>query len=88
VDWAGKMRQDLVLTQVKVSPERIQVTGPKEILDNRTTLYTEKVYVDNLEKSGSLTAQILFSPASLKPASGARDRVVVEFTVKERVPQP
>jgi uncharacterized protein (TIGR00159 family) len=88
VDWAGKMRQDLILTQVKISPERIQVTGPKEILDNRATLYTEKVYVDNLEKSGSLTAQILFSPASLKPASGARDRVVVEFTVKERVPQP
>jgi diadenylate cyclase len=88
VDWAGKMEPNLHLTQVKVSPERIQVTGPKEILDNRTTLYTEKVYVDNLEKSGSLTAQILFSPASLKPASGARDRVVVEFTVKERDLQP
>ena len=86
VDWVGKMPQDRILTQVKVSPERIQVTGPKEILDNMTTLYTEKVPVDNIERSDTLTAQILLSPASLKPAPGARDRVAVEFVVQERAP--
>jgi diadenylate cyclase len=85
VDWAGKLPQDLILTQVKVSPERIQVTGPKKILDTVTTLYTEKVFVDDLERSGTLNSQILLSPASLKLASGARDRVTVEFVVKEKV---
>ena len=86
VDWAGKMRQDLMLAQVKVTPERVSVVGPKKILEAVTTLYTEKVYIDHLERSGALTAQVLFSPASVRPASGARDRVSIEFVITERVP--
>jgi diadenylate cyclase len=86
VDWAGKMRQDLMLTQVKVSPERVSVVGPKKILDTVATLYTEKVFVDNLERSGTLTAEILLSPAPLKLTPGDRDSVTIEFVVMERVP--
>lgn len=84
VDWAGKMRQNLVLAEVKVSPEKIQVTGPRKILEKITTLYTEKVYVDAIERSGNLTAQVFLNPASLRLASGARDRVVIDFVVIDR----
>jgi diadenylate cyclase len=86
VDWAGKMRRDLMLTQVKVSPDTVQVVGPKKILDAVTTLYTEKVSVDTMEKSGTVSAQILLSPASLKLGPGVRERVTIEFVVKERFP--
>ena len=86
VDWTGKMRQNLILAQVKVSPEKVQVTGPKGVLDDITTLYTEKISVDTLERSGTLTAQVLLNHASLRPAPGARDRVTVEFVVEERAP--
>jgi uncharacterized protein (TIGR00159 family) len=85
VDWAGTMRPNLILSEVTVSPERVQVTGPKRILDTITTLYTEKIYVDDLERSGTVTAQISFGHASLRLAPGARDRVTVDFLVKERV---
>jgi diadenylate cyclase len=85
VDWAGTMRPNLILSEVTVSPERVQVTGPKRILDTITTLYTEKIYVDDLERSGTVTAQISFGHTSLRLAPGARDRVTVDFLVKERV---
>ena len=85
VDWAGSMGRGLVLTQVKVSPERVRVTGPKETLSGITTLYTERVYVDKLEVSGSVEAEVLLSPGSIKLAPGARENVTVEFTVEEKI---
>ena len=84
VDWAGKMPPDLILTQAKISPERVQVTGPKRLLDNLSTLYTEKVYVDNIDKSGTASSQIVLSPASLKLASGGKEKVTVDYRVKQR----
>ena len=47
-------------------------------------LYTEKVSVDNLRKSGTLTAGLALNPASLKIASGSKDKVTVSYVVKER----
>jgi diadenylate cyclase len=84
VDWGGKMPQGLVLTQVKISPDRLQVMGPKRVLDKLSTLYTEKVYADNIDKSGTLTCQIVLNPASLKLVSGGKDKVSVEYRVKEK----
>jgi len=86
VDWAGKMPPGLILTEAKTTPERMQVTGPKRILDRVSTLYTEKVYVDNMEKSGALTSQIVLNPASLKLAPGGRERVIIDYKVKEKGP--
>ena len=84
VDWAGKMPQGLIITQAKISPERVQVTGPKRLLDKVSTLYTEKVYVDNIEKSGTVSSQIVLNPASLKLASGGK--VTIDYRVKPKEP--
>jgi diadenylate cyclase len=86
VDWAGKMPQGLILTQAKITPERIQVTGPKKLLDRLSTLYTEKVYVDNIDKSGTLTSQIVLNPASLRLAPGGREKVTIDYRTKEKGP--
>ncbi len=86
VDWAGKMPAQLVLTQAKLSPDRIQVIGPKRVLDNLSTLYTEKVYLDGLEKTGTCMAQILLNPASLKLAPGGKDKITIEYRFKEKEP--
>jgi uncharacterized protein (TIGR00159 family) len=84
VDWAGKMPVGLIITQAKLSPERVQVTGPKKLLDKLSTLYTEKVYVDNIDKSGTVTSQIVLNPASLKLASGGK--VTIDYRVKQKEP--
>jgi len=81
VDWAGKMPQGVIITQAKITPEKVQLTGPKGFLDRLSTLYTEKVYVDNIDKSGSVASQVVL-PASLKLSSG--NRVTIDYRVKER----
>lgn len=83
VDWVGRMPQGLILTQAKIAPDRVQVVGPKQYLDRLSTLYTEKVFVDNLLKSAIMAVEIVV-PASLRLVAGGKDKVTVDYQVKER----
>jgi len=85
VDWVGKLRKGLMLTNAKVFPAKVQVKGGKTILDTLSTIYTEKVRLDQIEKSGSLEVKLTLEPATLKIAPGSRDSVTVDYFVKERV---
>ena len=84
VDWAGRMPDQLSITAVKLDPEKIQVIGGKRVLEGVSTIYTEKVWVDALDKSGTTSAKVLPSPASVRIASGSRDRVNIEYTIKKK----
>jgi uncharacterized protein (TIGR00159 family) len=84
VDWVGKLPGNLRLVEAKITPERIQVVGESRLLDNVSTIYTEKVSVDRIDKSGTVTAKVALSPASLKIATESQDKVTVEYVVKER----
>ncbi len=84
VDWIGKLPEHLMLAQVRVAPDTVTVIGGKQILDPISTIYTEKVRVDRLEKSGTMTAKLALRPATLKIAPGFNDSVTVEYVVKER----
>ena len=49
VDWTGKLPIFLVLTHVKIDPEKTTVMGGRSILDTLSTIYTEKVRLDPIE---------------------------------------
>jgi hypothetical protein len=85
VDWVGKLREGLIITEVRLDPERVQVVGLRGILEKISTVYTEKVPVDQLDKAGTVTLRPVLNPPSLKLAGGSKERVTVEFTIKERV---
>jgi len=84
VDWVGKLPEHLVLVEVKLDPEEIQVMGGKRILHNMSTVYTEKVPLDNISKSGTMTISLALNPASLRVAEGSKDKVTVAYVVKKR----
>jgi uncharacterized protein (TIGR00159 family) len=84
VDWVGRLPEHLMLTQVKLAPDTVMLIGGKQILDNISTIYTEKVRLDRLEKSGTITAKLALRPASLKIAPGSKDSVTAEYVVKKR----
>jgi len=88
VDWVGRPAERLIIAGVKVDPEKVQVVGVKQSLENITTLYTEKVPVDHIDKSGSVSVKVLLNPPSMKVAGGSKERVTVEYTVKERALLP
>ncbi|MEJ2024671.1 MAG: CdaR family protein, partial [Deltaproteobacteria bacterium] len=84
VDWVGKLRSDLIMTGAKVSPATVKVRGGKTILDELSTIYTEKVRLDQIEKSGSLQVKLALEPATLEIGAGSVDSVTVDYVVKER----
>ena len=82
VDWTGKLHIFLALTDVKIHPERITVMGGRSILENLSTIYTEKVRLDHIEKSGEITVSLALRPASLKVAPASKERIKIAYTVE------
>jgi len=81
VDWIGKLPIYLVLTDVKVKPEKVAVVGGRSILEKISTLYTEKIRLDTIEKSGEITANLALEPASLKVAQASKKQVKITYVV-------
>lgn len=84
VDWAGKLPKNLVLESVKIDPGKVKVVGGKRILDKISSIYTDKIYLDNIYYSGSKTVRLALSPPSLRIAPESSDTVTVEYVVKKK----
>ena len=84
VDWAGTLPEDLFISKATYDPQVVQVLGSKRFLDKLSTVYTEKVSVDNIKESGMVTAKLALNPASLRIAPGSKDRVTINYVVKKR----
>lgn len=86
VDWVGKLPEHLIIEEVRLDPERVQVMGGSRILESIATIYTEKIPLDKIEGSGSVTVKLALNPASLKIAPGSKDKVKVEYVAVNRQP--
>lgn len=84
VDWVGALPEGLILESVSVTPNRVTVVGPQRILDQTSTIYTEKVSLDTLKASDRLMVHLLLEPASLKLADGSKGDVDINFTIGRR----
>jgi len=86
VDWTGKLPPGLLLTDVTLKPDRIKVMGGRKILELLSTIYTEKVALDTLKESGSMTVKIALTPASLRVAEDSKDRLTLEYAIRNKLP--
>ncbi len=86
VDWVGTLSDKLILTQARPDPTAVKVIGASQYLDSQTTIYTEKVSVEGIKRSGSVEVGLAINPAKLRLASGEKRIVTVFYTVKERTP--
>jgi YbbR domain-containing protein len=84
VDWVGKLPEHLVLVEASLEPEKITLIGGKRILENISTIYTEKIPLDNIDKSGKISANLALNPASLKIAPGLKTKVTINYFIAER----
>ena len=84
IDWVGRLPDHFILTQTNLDPETVTVIGGKRILEKISTLYTEKVSLDNLEVKGTISANLALTPASLKIAPGSREKVTISYLTKLR----
>lgn len=86
VDWVGRLAQDLILEDVELTPERIEVVGGSKILEKITTVYTEKVALDSLKKSGTMSIKLALNPASLKVDENSKDKLSIRYVIRKRPP--
>lgn len=84
IDWVGTLPGGLLISEATYDPQVVQVLGSKRILDKISTIYTEKVFVDNIKESGNVTAKFALNPASLRIAPGSKDRITINYVVKKR----
>jgi diadenylate cyclase len=84
VDWVGELPKGFILSEVELDPDKIEVIGGKRILGNISTLFTQKVHLDNLRETGTLLANLVLTPAALKIAPGSKDKVRIVYVVKPR----
>jgi len=84
IDWIGKLTDNLILASATVEPEIVTVIGGSRILEKITTIYTEKISLDNINKTGRLSVNLALNPASLKVVEASNGKVVITFTVDRR----
>jgi len=84
IDWAGKLPDHFILAEATVEPQTVEIVGAKRILEKMSTLYTEKVPLNNLEVEGTINANVALNPASLKIASGSEEKVTIMYLTKLR----
>ena len=84
VDWVGKLPEHLILKAARLSPQKIEVIGGKEILKNVSTIYTEKVPLDKITKSGVITVKPVPSSTILEIVSELKDGIKVIYKIEQR----
>ncbi len=84
LDWVGKLPEHLILSEIKLDPEKIEVIGGNRILENISTIYTAKIPLDNLQQSGSIMITPVLNPASLKISSESKGKIIVSYVIKPR----
>jgi diadenylate cyclase len=84
IDWVGRLPDHFILTETNVEPETVAVIGGKRILENISTLYTEKVPLNNLEVKGTITVNLALTPASLKIAPDSKEKITINYLTKLR----
>ncbi|MEA3547283.1 MAG: diadenylate cyclase CdaA [Thermodesulfobacteriota bacterium] len=84
IDWIGKLADHLILESASVDPKRVSVIGGSKILEHINTIYTEKVYLENIDKSGRRSVNLILNPASLKASRSSNSQLTITYVVKSR----
>jgi len=83
-DWTGKLAEGLILEEVRMIPDTVKVVGGNRMLKDLQTIYTEKMPLDTIAASGTISVGLVLQPSSLKLDSESKNRIDVVFSVKQR----
>lgn len=84
VDWVGRLPGHLMLKSVTLNAPTVEVLGGKGVLKKISTIYTEKVILDNIETSGTIRVKPVFNPAFLEIFTDLDAGIEVAYEVEKR----
>lgn len=83
-DWVGKLPPALILVRSTITPLEVELIGPKTILGSMSTIYTAAISLNDITRTGKTEAKVVIPSSFLTLKPGSKDKVVVEYEVKER----
>jgi diadenylate cyclase len=84
IDWVGRLPDKFILAEANLDPKTVEIIGGKRILETLSTIYTEKVPLNNLDAKGTITANLALTPASLKIAPDSKEKVTIKYLTRLR----
>ena len=84
-EWSGKLAPDVMLVRCTINPNQVELVGPKTILDSMSTIYTAGIPLNEIRRTGKTEVKVVIPSAFLALKPGSKDKVMVEYEVKERV---
>jgi YbbR domain-containing protein len=83
-DWSGRLAAGLIMEDAEVDPDKVDVVGASRMLRHIQTIYTEKIPLGPIRKSGTAKVGLVLPYSSMKLADGDRNQVEVLYTVRKR----
>jgi diadenylate cyclase len=84
VDWTGELPENTTISDVITEPPDVAIVGRSNVLRDVSTIYTEKVFLDTIDKSGILTVGLVLGDPSIKLKDTSAHSVTVKYVIKER----
>jgi len=80
-DWVGRLPPGIRITGIDIEPKTIKVKGRSLVIAKMSTIYTQKIPVDNISKSGRVRVKPVF-PNGVEPVSETGGGfITVEYTI-------
>ena len=83
VDWTGKLPENMILSNVIIQPPEVKIIGRSTIVKDISTIYTEKVSLNRINRSGQSTVGIVLNNPYLKRADNLGS-VVISYIINEK----
>ena len=80
--WTGKLTKGLIMEAANAEPKTIRVKGGGIILKDVSTIFTEKIKLDTLSESGTVTVNLVIAPASLR--IDGNNRTQMQYTISKK----
>jgi uncharacterized protein (TIGR00159 family) len=84
VDWTGKLPENMTISDVIIEPSDVEIVGRSIVLQDVSTVYTEKVPLDGINKSGGLAVGLVLGDPSIKLKSSSGHSVTIRYIIKEK----
>ncbi|HJX34778.1 MAG TPA: diadenylate cyclase, partial [Desulfatiglandales bacterium] len=85
IDWTGKLPENITISDVIIEPPDVEIVGRSIVLQDVSTIFTEKVPLERINRSGELTVGLVLGDPSIKLKSGSRYSVTVRYVIKGKV---
>ena len=82
--WTDQLSQELIMTRSLTRPEKVNVIGPRLVLTQMETLFTEPISLEGITASGSISAQIALHPPTIRLEDQKKHIVEVAYTIQKR----